>query len=50
MAVVSGGGENYIIRGRTYWKLGPKSPLKIQAQGGDVTFRRLEVYPLRSIH
>jgi len=48
--VVSGGGENYIIKGRTYWKLGKSSPMAVRADGGDVTFRRLEVYPLRPIH
>jgi sucrose-6-phosphate hydrolase SacC (GH32 family) len=48
--VVSGGGENYIIQGRSYWKLGGKSPLVIRAEGGDVKFIRLEAYPLKSIH
>ncbi|MCY2930423.1 MAG: glycoside hydrolase family 32 protein [Planctomycetota bacterium] len=48
--VVSGGGENYIIQGRMYWKLGAKSPLAIRAEGGDVKLCRLEVYPLRPIH
>jgi hypothetical protein len=27
-----------------------KSTLEIRAEGGDVKFSRLEVYPLRSIH
>jgi hypothetical protein len=48
--VVSGVGENYIIQARTYWKLGKCSPLVIRAEGGDVKFIRLEVYPLKSIH
>jgi fructan beta-fructosidase len=48
--VVGGGGENYIIKGRDYRKLGEKSPMEIRAEGGDVTFNRLEVYPLRPIH
>jgi fructan beta-fructosidase len=48
--VVGGGGENYVIEGRTYWKLGEKSPLVIRAEGGDVKFNLLEVYPLKSIH
>lgn len=48
--VVSGGGENYIIKARTCWKLEGKSPLVIRAEGGDVKFSRLEVYPLKSIH
>ena len=48
--VVSGGGENYIIKGRDYRKLGEKSPMEIRADGGDVKFGRLEVYPLKSIH
>jgi hypothetical protein len=33
-----------------YWRLGEKSPLTIRAEGGDVKFCRLEVYPLKSIH
>ncbi len=48
--VVSGGGESYIIKGRDYRKLGDKSPMEIRVEGGDVTFSRLEIYPLRSIH
>jgi sucrose-6-phosphate hydrolase SacC (GH32 family) len=47
--VVTGGGD-YIIKGREYRKLGEKSPVEIRAEGGDVKFSRLEVYPLRSIH
>jgi sucrose-6-phosphate hydrolase SacC (GH32 family) len=47
--VVTGGGD-YIIKGREYRKLGEKSPVEIRAEGGDVRFSRLEVYPLRSIH
>jgi len=41
---------DYIIKGRDYRKLGEKSPLEIRAEGGDVKFSRLEVYPLKSIH
>jgi len=41
---------DYIIKGRDYRKLGEKSPMEIRAEGGDVKFSRLEVYPLRSIH
>jgi fructan beta-fructosidase len=48
--VVSGGGESYSIKGRDYRKLGAKSPMEIRVDGGDVTFSRLEVYPLQSIH
>jgi fructan beta-fructosidase len=48
--VVTGGGENYAIQGRDFRKLGAKSPMEILAEGGDVRFNRLEVYPLRSIH
>ena len=48
--VVSGGGESYTIKGRDYRKLGEKSPMEIRVDGGDVTFSRLEVYPLKSIH
>lgn len=48
--VVTGGGENYIIKRRDYRKLGGKSPMEIRVEGGDVKFSRLEVYPLRSIH
>jgi len=48
--VVSGGGETYIIKGRDYRNLDKESPLEIRADGGDVTFSRLEVYPLQSIH
>ena len=47
--VVTGGGD-YIIKGRDYRNLGEKSPMEIRADGGDVAFSRLEVYPLRSIH
>jgi hypothetical protein len=48
--VISGGGESYSIKGRDYRKLGEKSPMEIRANGGDVKFNRLEVYPLKSIH
>ncbi|MGB2830181.1 MAG: GH32 C-terminal domain-containing protein [Phycisphaerae bacterium] len=48
--VVGNDGEAYLIKGRDYRKLVPRSPLAIRAEGGDVTFRRLEIYPLRSIH
>jgi fructan beta-fructosidase len=48
--VVAGGGASYIIKSRDYRKLGEKSPLEIRAEGGDVKFSRLEVYPLKSIH
>ena len=37
-------------KGRDYRKLGEKSPMEIRAEGGDVKFSRLEVYPLKSIH
>jgi sucrose-6-phosphate hydrolase SacC (GH32 family) len=47
--VVTSGGD-YIIKGRDYRKLGEKSPMEIRAEGGDVKFSRLEVYPLKSIH
>ena len=47
--VVSNGGEKYIIKGRDFTKLGAKSPLEIAVEGGDVTFRRLAAYPLKSI-
>jgi sucrose-6-phosphate hydrolase SacC (GH32 family) len=47
--VVTSTGD-YIIKGRDYRKLDEKSPLEIRAAGGDVTFSRLEVYPLKSIH
>lgn len=48
--VVGNGGEHYIIKGRDFAKLGEKSPLEIAVEGGDVTFRRLAAYPLKSIH
>ena len=38
---------DYIIKARDYRKLGEKSPLEIRAEGGDVKFSRLEVYPLQ---
>jgi hypothetical protein len=47
--VVTNGGENYIIKGRHFAELREKSPLEISVEGGDVTFRRLEAYPLKSI-
>jgi fructan beta-fructosidase len=47
--VVTGSGD-YIIKARDYRKLGEKSPMEIRAEGGDVKFSRLEVYPLKSIH
>ncbi len=47
--VVTNGGENYIIKGRNFAELREKSPLEISVEGGDVTFRRLEAYPLKSI-
>ena len=43
-------GGDYIIKGRNYLKLGEKSPMEIHAEGGDVKFTRLEIYPLKSIH
>jgi len=48
--VVTNNGESYTIKGRDYRKLGTKSPMEIQVEGGDVKFSRLEVYPLKSIH
>ena len=48
--VITNGGEHYIIKGRDFKKLGEKSPLEISVEGADVTFRRLDVYPLKSIH
>jgi hypothetical protein len=48
--VVSNGGENELLRARNYQNLRPGGPLEIEVEGGDVLFRRLEVYPLRSIH
>jgi len=47
--VVTSNGD-YIIKPRDYRNLGEKSPMEIRAEGGDVKFSRLEVYPLRSIH
>ena len=47
--VVTSAGD-YIVKGRDYRKLGEKSPMEIRADGGDVKFSRLEVYPLKSIH
>jgi len=47
--VVTSDGD-YLIKGRDYRKLGTKSPLEIRAEGGDVKFSRLDVYPLKSIH
>jgi sucrose-6-phosphate hydrolase SacC (GH32 family) len=47
--VASNGGENYLLRARNYQNLRPGSPLEIVVEGGDVLFRRLEVYPLKSI-
>jgi len=47
--VVTNGGEHYIIKGRHFAELREKSPLEISVEGGDVTFRRLEAYPLKSI-
>jgi sucrose-6-phosphate hydrolase SacC (GH32 family) len=47
--VITNGGEHYIIKGRDFKKLGEKSPLEISVEGGDATFRRLDVYPLKSI-
>ena len=47
--VVSNGGEHYIIKGRDFKKLGENSPLQIFVEGGDVLFRRLATYPLKSI-
>ncbi|MCX6880387.1 MAG: GH32 C-terminal domain-containing protein [Verrucomicrobia bacterium] len=47
---VTNGGEAYLIKSRDYRKLGEKSPMEIRAEGGDVKFSRLEVYPLKSIH
>ena len=41
---------HYLLQGRDYRALKPGSRLEISAQGGDVTFRRLEIFPLRSIH
>ena len=46
--VVSNGGENYLIQPRHYQNLRPGSPLEIGVEGGEVLFRRLEVYPLKS--
>lgn len=47
--VITNGGEHYIIKGRDFKKLGEKSPLEISVECGDATFRRLDVYPLKSI-
>jgi len=47
--VTTNGGEHYIIKGRDFKKLGEKSPLVISVVGGDVNFRRLNAYPLKSI-
>ncbi len=47
--VVTSAGD-YIIKARDYRKLGANSPMEIGAEGGDVKFSRLEVYPLKSIH
>ncbi|MCX6877598.1 MAG: hypothetical protein NTW21_27875 [Verrucomicrobia bacterium] len=48
--VVTNGGENYVVQGRDYQKLGEKSPMEIRNEGGDVKITRLEIYPLKSIH
>ena len=45
---VSNGGENYVIQPRNYQNLRPGSPLEIGVEGGEVLFRRLDVYPLKS--
>ncbi|MCX6880394.1 MAG: GH32 C-terminal domain-containing protein [Verrucomicrobia bacterium] len=42
-------GRDYTIKGRDYRQLGANSPLEIRAEGGDVKFSRLDVYPLQSI-
>ena len=47
--IVTSAGD-YIIKARDYRKLGTHSPMEIGAEGGDVKFSRLEVYPLKSIH
>ncbi|MCX6880322.1 MAG: glycoside hydrolase family 32 protein [Verrucomicrobia bacterium] len=47
---VTNGGEAYLIKGRDHRRLGEKSPMEIRAEGGDVKFSRLEIYPLKSIH
>ena len=47
---VSNGGESYLVSARNYQNLRAASPLEIAVAGGEVLFRRLEVYPLRSIH
>lgn len=47
--VVTNGGENYIIKGRDFKKLGNKCPVEIAVEEGDVAFRRLDSYPLKSI-
>lgn len=44
------GAGDYIIKGVDYRKLGGKSPVEIRADGGDVKFNSLEVYPLKSIY
>jgi hypothetical protein len=44
------GGETFLLKARNYQNLRPGSPLEIEVEGGDVLFRRLKVYPLRSIH
>ena len=48
--VVTNGGENYVVQGRDFRKLGENSPMEIRADGGNIKFNRLEVYPLNSIH
>ena len=47
--VTTNGGEHYIIKGRDFKKIGEKSPLQIAVEGGNVTFHRLDIYPLKSI-
>ncbi len=49
LEVVTNGGETYMFKPRDFKKLGEKTPLEISAEGGDVTFHRLDLHPLKSI-
>jgi fructan beta-fructosidase len=50
LEAVANWGELYVIEERKYRYLMPEVPLEISAVGGSIVLRRLEVYPLRSIH
>ncbi|MCX6877373.1 MAG: hypothetical protein NTW21_26725 [Verrucomicrobia bacterium] len=50
LEAVTNGGEAYLINSRDDRKPGAKSPMEIRAEGGDVKFSRVVVYPLKPIH